>query len=166
MFEEFIGVNFWTALAVLVNTLLIYAVGRRYLFGPVKKMMDARQKEIDDMYARADEAEGRARALEAEYAQKISAAAAESRRMVKDAVDRGRSREEEIVGRANAEASALLAKAAADIAREKKKAINEAKNEISGLALTIAEQVVGRELNGVAHKDLVDGFLDGLGELI
>lgn len=166
MFEEFIGVNFWTALAVLVNTLLTYAVGRRYLFGPVKGMMDSRQREIDGMYARAGEAEERARALEAEYAQKLSAAEAETRKMVSDGVARGRRREEEIVGKAKAEAAALLTKAAADVAREKKKALNEAKQEISGLALAIAEQVVGRELNGAAQKALVDGFLDGLGELV
>ena len=166
MFEQFIGFNFWTALAVLVNTLLIYFVGRHFLFEPVKKMMDSRQKEIDDLYARADEANARARALEAEYAQRLSAAAATSEQMVQDAVARGQSREAEILGKASAEASAILAKAGADIAREKKKALNEAKNEISDLAMAIAEKVVGRELNRADQKDLIDGFLDALGELV
>ena len=49
MFESFIGVNFWTALAVLGNTLLIYFIGKKFLFKPVKKMIDSRQQEIDDM---------------------------------------------------------------------------------------------------------------------
>ena len=166
MFEQFIGVNFWTALAVLINTLLIYFVGKHFLFEPVKKMMDSRQKEIDDMYAQADEAKAQARAMEAECAQKLSAAAATSEQMVKDAVARGRSREEEIVGRANAEASAILAKAGADIAQEKKKALNEAKNEISDIAMAIAEKVVGRELNRADQKDLIDSFIDALGESV
>ena len=164
MFESFIGVNFWTALVVLINTLLIYFVGRRFLFEPVKNMIDSRQKEIDDMYAEADEARGQALAMQQEYAQKLSTAAAHSEKLVKDAVERGRSREEEIVRKANEEASAILAKAGADIAQEKKKALNDAKNEISGIAMAIAEKVVGRELNRADQEDLINGFIDGLGE--
>ena len=55
-------------------------------------------------------------------------------------------------------------KAAADIELEKKKAINDAKNEISGLALAIAGKVVGRELNTADQTDLIDRFIDELGE--
>jgi F-type H+-transporting ATPase subunit b len=47
---------------------------------------------------------------------------------------------------------------------EKKKAINDAKDEISGMAIAIAEKVVGRELNAQDHAQLVDAFIDELGE--
>lgn len=164
MFESFIGVNFWTALAVLINTLLIFFVGKHYLFEPVKKMIDSRQKEIDDMYAEADDAREQAKALQAEYDKKLAAAAETSEQIVKDAIARGQSREEQIVRKAKAEADAILTKAGADIAQEKKKAINDAKNEISGLALAIAEKVVGRELNGKDQQNLINGFIDALGE--
>ena len=55
-------------------------------------------------------------------------------------------------------------KAAADIAQEKKKAINDAKDEISELALAIAGKVVGRELNDADQSGLIDSFIEGLGE--
>ena len=55
-------------------------------------------------------------------------------------------------------------KAAADIAREKKKAINEAKNEISDLAMAIAGKVVARELNAGDQADMIDRFIDELGD--
>lgn len=166
MFESFIGVNFWTALAVLINTLIIFFVGKHFLFGPVKNMIDSRQKEIDTMYAEADEAKVQAAAMQREYEEKLSVAAATSEKIVKDAVSRGQKREEEILRQANAEASAILEKANADIAQEKKKALNDAKNEISGIAMAIAEKVVGRELNEKDQKDLIDSFIDGLGETV
>ena len=166
MFESFIGVNFWTALAVLINTLIIFFVGKHFLFGPVKNMIDSRQKEIDTMYAEADEAKEQAAAMQREYEEKLSVAAATSEKIVKDAVTRGQKREEEILRQANAEASAILEKANADIAQEKKKALNDAKNEISGIAMAIAEKVVGRELNENDQKDLIDSFIDGLGETV
>ena len=164
MFESFIGVNFWTALFVLLNTVALFLVLKKYLFVPVKNMIDDRQKEIDDMYDAAGKAKDNAAALEAEYKQKLSVAAETGERMVKEAVARGQSREEEIIGKANREADAIRKKAAADIAQEKKKAINDAKDEISEMAMAIAGKVVGRELNAADQASLVDHFIEELGE--
>lgn len=163
-FESFIGVNFWTALFVLLNTLLVFFVARKFLIGPVLKIIQDRQQEIDDMYTDADTAKANAEAMQAEYQQKLSAAQATSERIVKEAVARGQAREEEIIRQANADASAMMDKAAADIALEKKKAINDAKDEISGLAMAIAGKVVGRELTSGDQSALIDHFIEELGD--
>mgnify|MGYP003310904819 CR=1 FL=1 len=132
-FEAFVGVNFWTALFVLLNTLTIYFVAKKFLFGPVMKIIQDRQQEIDDMYTQAGEAKEQASALQAEYEEKLSAATDKADLLVKEAVARGQRREEEILRQANAEANAIREKASADIAQEKKKAINDAKDEISDI---------------------------------
>ena len=163
MFESFIGINFWTALFILLNTLTIFFVAKKFLFIPVKNMINSRQKEIDDMYASADNAKASAEAMQSEYQQKLSAAQATSERMVQEAVARGQAKEEEIIRQANSEAAAILDKAAADIAQEKKKAINDAKDEISEMAMAIAGKVVGRELTAADQNKLVDSFIDELG---
>jgi len=164
-FEAFVGVNLWTALFVLLNTLIIFFVGKKFLFGPVMKIISDRQKEIDDLYANADAAKSQAEELEQQYKEKLAVASETGERIVKEAVARGQNREEEILRQANAEAAAIRDKAALDIAQEKKKAINEAKDEISGIAMAIAEKVVCRELNEKDHADLVDRFINELGEL-
>ena len=163
-FESFIGINPWTALFVLLNTLTIFFVGKKFLFGPVMKMITDRQKEIDDMYANADSAKADAEAMRDEYQRKLSDAQATSDRIVKEAMARGQAREEEILRKANADAAAIMDKASADIAQEKKKAISAAKNEISGLAMAIAGKVVERELNEADQAKLIDSFIDGLGD--
>ena len=163
-FESFVGVNPWTALFVLLNTLTIFFVGKKYLFGPVTKIIEDRQKEIDDMYESAGKAEQEAKTMEAEYRQKLDVASETSERLVKEAVARGQAREEEILRQANAEADAIRAKASADIAQEKKKAVNEAKDEISVIAMAIAGKVVGRSITEQDNADLVDQFIDGLGD--
>ena len=163
-FEGFIGVDFWTALFVLLNTLAIFFVARKYLFNPVHKMITDRQKEIDTMYADAGKAKEEAEKLEAEYQQKLADAQATSDRLVQEAVRRGQDREEEIVRQATEEATAIMNKASSDIAMEKKKAINDAKNELSSMAVAIAEKVVGRELKEKDQSALVDHFIDELGD--
>ena len=164
MFESFLGVNPWTALFILLNTLTIFFVARKFLFGPVMKIIADRQQEIDDLYAGANSAKAEAEALRTEYQEKLSDARSTSERIVKEAVARGQAREEDILRKANADAATILDKASADIAQEKKKAINDAKNEISGLAMAIAGKVVGRELNAADQEALIDRFIEELGE--
>ena len=163
-FEELLGVNPWTALFTLANTVALFLVMKKFLWVPVLKMIEDRQQEIDSMYAEADSAQAEAKRVQAEYQQKLSVAAETSERMVKEAVVRGQNREEEIIRQANREAAAIMDKASADIALEKKKAINEAKDEISVIAMAIAGKVVGRSLTDADQAKLVDSFIDELGD--
>ena len=165
-FQSFIGIDFWTALFTLLNFLAVLYVGKRFLWGPVMKIIQERQQEIDDLYADANSARSNAEAMEAEYKEKLAAAAQTSERIMKDAVARGQAREEEILRAANAEAAAMMDKAARDIAMEKKKALNDAKDEISGMAVAIAEKVVGRALNEGDQAKLVEDFINELGDQV
>lgn len=164
MFESFIGIDFWTAFFILLNTLAIFLVARKYLIGPVRNLIEARQKEIDDMYENAGNAREEAMAMKDEYLKKLNDAQATSDKIVKEAVARGQKREEEIVQKATMEASQILQKAQDDIQLEKKKAVNEAKDEISDMALAIAGKVVGRQLNEADQAELIDRFIDELGD--
>ena len=128
-FEAFVGVNFWTALFILLNTLLIFFVAKKFLFVPVMKIIVTRQEEIDSMYTQADTARETAEKLQSEYEEKLSQAAETSERLVKEATIRAQGREEEIIREANQRAEAILTKASADIAQEKKKALNDAKDD-------------------------------------
>ena len=165
-FEAFVGVNFWTALFILLNTLIIFFVAKKFLFVPVMNIITARQQEIDDMYTQAGNAREQALTLQSEYEDKLSQAAATSERLVKEATVRAQGREEEIIRQANERAEAIRAKASADIAQEKKKALNDAKDEISSIALAIAGKVVGRELDENDQSKLVDSFIEELGEQV
>ena len=161
---EFLNINFFTALFTLINTVVLFLVLKHFLFKPVMKMIQDRQQEIDGMYADAGKAKKEAQQMESEYRQKLEESVQTGERLVKEAVARGQNREEEIIRQANAQADAIRAKASADIAQEKKKAINDAKNEISDLAMAIAGKVVGRALNEADQAALVDRFIEELGE--
>lgn len=161
---EFLNINFFTALFTLFNFIAVFLVLKHFLFKPVMKIIQDRQDEIDHIYEDADKAKESAEALQAEYQQKLQAATQTSEQIVKEAILRGQNKEEEIVRQAKNEASAILDKAAADIFQEKKKALNEAKDEISNMAMAIAEKVVGRELNSDDQSKLIDEFIKELGE--
>lgn len=163
-FEELLGVNPWTAAFTLANTVALFLVMKKFLFKPVLKMITDRQQEIDGMYDDAQKASENAKAMEAEYREKLAQAAQTGERMVREATARGQARQEEILRQANADAQAIISKAEADIAREKKKALNDAKNELADLALDIAGKVVGHSLTEVDQAVLVEKFIEELGD--
>ena len=114
-----IRIDFWTIIISLGNLLILFLLVKKFLFKPVIKMVEDRQREIDDMYEKADKAKADAQALQEEYTLRLAEAAETGERMVREAVARGHSREEEILRNANEKASAMMDKAAADIEREK-----------------------------------------------
>lgn len=163
-FESFVGVNPWTALFTFCNMLITFAVLKHFLFKPVKQMIDDRQQEIDTMYADAAAAQQKAAALEEEYQAHLQSIKQEQENLLREAAVRAQKREEEIVNAARAEAQALRTAAEADVAQERKKAVNDLKNEIGGIAVEIASKVVKREINKADHQALIDEFIRNVGD--
>ena len=163
-FEAFVGVNLFTMIFAWVNLLILYLFLKKLLFKPVKNMIDSRQKEIDDMYSDAESSREAAAEMKTQYEEKLSLANEESEEILKRAVRKAQLREEEILADASKKAERTMARAAEQIELEKKKAINEVKDEVSEIAISIAAAVIERDVNGEEHKALIDEFIDGVGE--
>ena len=163
-FESFIGTNFWTMIIAWINLLIVYLILRKFLFKPVKNMIDSRQKEIDDLYADAQKSRDDAAALKEEYELKMENATEKSEELLKDSLRKAQLREEEILKEAETKAAHTLAKAEEQIEMEKKQAVSDIKNEVSGMAVEIAAAVLARDVNKDEHARLIDDFIDGFGE--
>ena len=161
---EFLSIDFFTALFTLGNTVILFLVLKKFLFKPVMKMIQDRQKEIDDIYADANQTKKEADDLQSQYSEKLSLATKTGEQMVKEAVERGQQYQAQILQQANAEADAIRQKAFSDIAREKEKALTAARTEIAGLAVEIAGKVIDESLTGDDREKLADRFIEALGE--
>jgi F-type H+-transporting ATPase subunit b len=163
-FESFVGVNFWTMIFAWINLLVLYLVLKKILFKPIKNMIDSRQKEIDDMYSDAESSKEAAHTLQAEYEEKMNAVSEESEELLRRAVRKATLREEEIIKDAEKKAERIIERAEAEIELEKKRAMNEIKDEVSALAINIAEAVIERDVDKSEHESLIDSFIDTVGE--
>ena len=163
-FESFIGINLFTMIFAWLNILILYFVLRKFLFKPVKKMIDSRQAEIDGMYSDAEGAKSSAEAMREEYEEKLAAADAETEEILRSAVRRAQLREEEILKEANEKAARTLERAEEQIELERKRAINEVKDEVSGMAIDIAEAVIERDIKKSDHDALIDDFISKMGD--
>jgi F-type H+-transporting ATPase subunit b len=163
-FENIVGVNPWTALFTFCNMLITFYVLGKFTIKPIKKMIDDRQNEIDALYADADNAKKEAQTMEAEYRTHLNEAKQEREEIMREANARALKREQEIIDAARADAEALREKARADIAQERKKAVNEIKDDISVIAIDIASKVTEKEIDEKKHEALIEDFIRKMGD--
>ena len=164
LYQALITLDGWTFLAQICNLMIQLSIFKKFLLNPVKNVIAERKAKADSQIADATKLRTEAEAMKAEYEQNLQNARAEANEIVANAQKTATARGEEIVGEARAQAAALKQKAEADIAQERKKAVNEVKDEIGGIAMEIASKVVEREISEKDHKDLIDEFIKNVGE--
>ena len=164
LYQDLITLDGWTFLAQICNLMIQLVIFKKLLLNPVKKVIAERKAKADSQIADAQKLRTEAEAMKAEYEQNLQNARNEANQIVASAQKTAAARSEELLGEARAQAAALKQKAEADIAQERKKAVNEVKDEIGGIAMEIASKVVEREISEKDHKDLIDEFIKNVGE--
>ena len=164
LYQALITLDGWTFLAQICNLMIQLVIFKKLLLNPVKKVIAERKAKADSQIADAQKLRSEAEAMKAEYEQNLQNARNEANQIVASAQKTAAARSEELLGEARAQAAALKQKAEADIAQERKKAVNEVKDEIGGIAMEIASKVVEREISEKDHKDLIDEFIKNVGE--
>lgn len=163
-FQSLVELAPWTTIAQICNLLLQIFLFKKFLFKPVKEILAKRQSEVDQLYNDANKAKLDAENAKTDYEQHLSSAKAEADAITSRAMKNAREQSESIVADAQAEAASLRRKAENDIALEKKKAVNEMKGELSGLAVELASKVVRKEIRAADHEQLIEQFIDELGD--
>ena len=159
---DIISVNIWQIVISLCNLTILFLLLKKFLFKPVKRTLEKRRQQVDDLYGSAETAKAEAESAKEEYTAKLDRADESARKIVSDATRRANERAEEIVDEAKSEADRLRRRADEEIAQEKKKALNEIKNDISDISVEIAEKVVGREIREEDHREMIDAFIRDL----
>lgn len=162
--QPFVGLDIWTMIFAWGNLIILFLFLKKILFVPLKNIIDQRQKQIKDMYDEAQTDKEAAAAMRVEYEEKLAQASAQGEEIIRSAVARAHKQEEEIVREANETAAKNLRRADEQIEMEKKKALNQIKDEVSSMAVDIASAVIEKNLSEEDNREIVDRFIGQLGE--
>lgn len=165
-FQELVAVMPWTFLLQIGNLLLTAYLFKRFLLKPVQNIIRQRQEQVDADLDAAEQARLEAQQTREEYSKSLEGAREEAAAIVRSAAQTAQTRSEQIILDAREEAAAIRAKASDDIVRERKNAVNEIKNDISHIAVSIASKVVEKEISEKDHEALIQEFIDQMGEAV
>ena len=162
-YQSLVTVNPVTLIAQICNLFIQLLIVKIFFLDKIKAVLDKRRETADKQIADAEAAKSEAAAIKQTYEENMRQAKTKADDMILSAQKTAAQRSEEIISQAQKQAAQIKTKAASDIEMEKKKAINEAKNEISELAMAIAGKVVARELNDADQDGMIDRFIEELG---
>jgi len=162
-YQSFVSVDIWTMLFAWGNLIILFLFLKKILFKPLMKIIETRQEQIKNMYDEAQQEKDSAQALRIEYETKLEEASSQGEEIIKTAVQRAHQQEESIIRQANEAAAKKLRHAEEQIELEKKNALNQLKNEVSGIAVDIASAVIEKNLNEQDNREIVDKFIEQLG---
>ncbi len=163
-FMDFVTIDMWTIIFTWGNLLILFLLLKKFLFKPVRKMMLDRENEVKSIYDDAEKSKSDAAELKVEYEEKLKNARDEAEDIIKNATRSATLKSEEIITEAHSTAAGIIKRADKQIEDEKRNAENELKNELGGLAVSIAEKVIKKELDGDKHKELIDSFISEMGD--
>lgn len=161
---EVISVNLWQILISLANLLLIFLILKKFLWKPVKKVMDQRKAMVDKQFADAAAAEEKALQDKAEWAEKLAGADAEAKSRIDAADETARRHGDRIVADAKDKAQGIIRQAEAEAVLERQKAEAGIKQEIAAVSAQLAEKMLEREVNADDHAKMIESFLDEVGD--
>ena len=161
---DVISVNIWNILLSLGNLLLLYWGVKKFLFGPIKRMLAKRQAELDTQYENAALAQAQADESRAKWEETLSHAGEEADAILQNAVDTARNREQKILADAQNRADGIVSADQSEAELERKKAADSIRRGIVEVSGALTEKMLGREINAEDHRDLIDSFLQDMGD--
>ena len=164
LYQSLVSVNPITLIAAICNLFIQLFIFKKFFWKKIMAVIDARREAVDNEITEAEKAKAEALVIKQSYEENMQQARTQADQILQNAQKSAAARSEEIIGQAQQQAAQIKAKASSDIAQEKKKALNDAKDEISVIALAIAGKVVGRELDAADQSSLVDSFIEELGD--
>lgn len=162
--QELVGIVPWTFIAQICNLFLQVYLIKRFLFKPINNILAKRKEMADAQIQDAVKAREEAEAIKSQYEQDMIQAKNKANEIVVSAQKTASAQSEELLREASRQAAAMKNKAEADIEQEKRKAVNEIKDEIGGMAMEIAGKVIEREISEEDHAKLIDDFIANVGE--
>lgn len=155
-----LGFHIPSLIAYLINFIILltilYFVGYKRILG----MLDQRSERIRESVETAERVRQEAAQQQAELEKRLDEGRQEGQNLLAQAremADRFREEERE---KARQEAEAFVARARADIQRERDDAIDGVRRHFAELAILAAEQVIERSLDESAHRDIIEKVLE------
>jgi len=152
------GFGIW----VLISTLLFLWAMNRWLVPPIMNALKEREATIKSSLESAEKALARAEEVSRDNEKALKEAEAAAQKIRKQAIEEAELLRSERIEKSKAEADKLLSDARQVIEQDKKRALNELRNEVAKLAVEGASIILKSELNSAKNRELVNSYIEDL----
>jgi F-type H+-transporting ATPase subunit b len=152
------GLMIWTIVCFLIALFVL----KRYAFGPIQKMIDARREQIRLSLEEAEHAREEARRVLEEHKKLIGQARGEAEQILAEARRTGEAMEHRMREETEAERKRRIEETRREIAAETARALEKIRTEVADLTLEATAIVVGRKLDAERDRELITEAIGSL----
>ena len=134
------------------------------LFDPVRKVLADRRKRVAAEQETAKKEKEEAIVYKEEYEQKLKEVDKEAQEILSEARKKAMKNEAKIIAEAKEEAARIIERANVEIELEKKRALDDMKQEMISIASMMAGKVVAASIDTSVQDSLIDETLKEMGE--
>ena len=143
--------------------LLIFFV-KKYAWGNITSILDQRAEKISSDIDGAELARKKAEELASKREAELAGSRTEAKTIIENAKETAEKSRADILAEAKLEAGRLKEKANQEIAQNKAEALQSVKGDVADLTISLAGKIISQNLDSQAHKELIDQYIDQLGE--
>ncbi|MCZ2102004.1 MAG: F0F1 ATP synthase subunit B [Chitinophagales bacterium] len=148
-FQPTPGLAIWSLLIFLIFWYLV----AKFAFKPIAEALEKREEDIQSAMDTAKTTREEMANMKAENEKLLAEAREERSKIIQEAKEIKNQMITEAKEKAKEEANKIVANAMTEIENQKRAAFAEVKNEIGVMALSIAEKVIKKELQGDANQE-------------
>jgi F-type H+-transporting ATPase subunit b len=152
------GLMIWTIICFLIALFVL----KKYAFGPIQQMIDARREQIARSIEEADNARAEARQLLEEHRALMQEARGDAEQILAEARKTREAMETRMREETEAERQRRLEETRREIAAETQRALEQIRNEVADLTLEATSIVVGQKLDSDRDRELISQAIGSL----
>jgi len=157
---EGLGISLPTLLAQIVNFGILLGLLYLVAYKPIMRILDERSRKIKESMEQTELIKQQAEHAEEEVKKQLEVAGKEGMEIVARAARTGEEVRQKAQQTARQDAESLIARARAEIQRERDEAIDELRKEFADLTILAAGKVIEKSLDKQAHRQLIDKVLE------
>ncbi|TAA67210.1 ATP synthase F0 subunit B [Streptococcus sp. LQJ-218] len=144
--------------------ILLLVLIKKFAWSNITSIFEERAEKIATDIDSAEQARQKAEALAQKREDELSGSRKEAKTIIENAKETAAQSKANILADAKLEAGRLKEKANQEIAQNKVEALQSVKDEVADLTVSLAGKIISQNLDGYAHKELIDQYIDQLGE--
>ncbi|BBP10039.1 F0F1 ATP synthase subunit B [Streptococcus sp. 116-D4] len=144
--------------------ILLLVLIKKFAWSNITSIFEERAEKIATDIDSAEQARQKAEALAQKREDELSGSRKEAKTIIENAKETAEQSKANILADAKLEAGRLKEKANQEIAQNKVEALQSVKDEVADLTVSLASKIISQNLDGYAHKELIDQYIDQLGE--
>lgn len=142
-----LGINLQLLLAQLVNFLVVLLIFWKWIYGPVKALLQKRQETIEKSLQDAKQLEERMTKLESEREMVLAQAKEEASVYLNSARENAKEQEKHVIEKTKEEVTKIIENGKKQLKQEKQLMLQEAKQDIVALTITVAQKLFAESID-------------------